>query len=318
MKRISHILRRLIEPSFYKTLPRRLMVHSGWYHNLFEDAFRIQEIPQHLDIINLGSNPAKFAFDYSGTGVKGFNLAVGPQTLTYDFRMLKNYHSFLDDNGAKIVLFGLCPLTMCKDRYTEHDGALSKGLRYYPILHRAMIDGFDENTYDTYILHPERLGLKAWAKAILRKRTDSLSIASNPLTEAEMDKAAMGMVDLWKHEFFLKNFDIDCLSQDVQDSLTYNSGTLDQIIGFCKERDIRPVAVVLPVSDSLNKYFNEEFKNHCMFSILESKDIKVLDYSEDRRFTANSNFQDELRMNLSGRRKFTSQVITDLKRVNYL
>lgn len=77
MKRISHILRRLIEPSFYKTLPRRLMVHSGWYHNLFEDAFRIQEIPQHLDIINLGSNPAKFAFDYSGTGVKGFNLAVG-------------------------------------------------------------------------------------------------------------------------------------------------------------------------------------------------------------------------------------------------
>ena len=75
---------------------------------------------------------------------------------------------------------------------------------------------------------------------------------------------------------------------------------------------------MLPVSDSLNKYFNEEFKNHCMFSILESKDIKVLDYSEDRRFTANSNFQDELRMNLSGRRKFTSQVITDLKRVNYL
>lgn len=318
MKTHLHILKKLADPSFYKTLPKHLMVHSGWYRNLFEDAFRIQGIQQHLDIINLGSNPAKFAFDYSGTGVKGFNLAVGPQTLTYDFRMLKNYHSFLDDNGARIVILGLFLCSFCKDRYTERDGDISRGLRYYPILHRAMIDGFDEKTYDTFIEHPERLGMKSWAKAILRKRTDPLTITNNPLTEEEMDTAAIGMINCWEREFSIKSFNVSDLSQEVKDSLTYNSGVLDQIISFCKERDIKPVVTVLPVSNTLNKYFNVEFRKHCLLSILESKNIQVLNYAADARFTDDANFQDELKMNLTGRRKFTAQVVSDLKRLNYL
>lgn len=318
MNKFLHIAKKIVKPSFYRTLPRRIMVHSGWYHNLFEDAFRIQTIPQHLDIINLGSNPAKFAFDYTEAEVKGFNLAVGPQTLTYDFRMLKNYHSYLDDNGARIAILGLCPFTLCKDRYTERDGDIAKGLRYYPILHRAMIDGFDEKTYDIFVDHPEKLGIKSWAKAILRRRTDALAITSNPLTEEEMDKASIGMINRWKYELFLKNFSTDGLSQEVKESLKYNSGVLDQIISFCKERSIKLVAVILPISDSLNKYIDEDFKNHCLYSILKSKDIALLNYSTDARFSNNSNFQDELRMNLKGRRKFTAQVIADLRTLNLL
>ena len=77
---------------------------------LNEDYARIRHIPQHLDLINLGSNPAKYGLDYADTGVKAFNLAVGPQTLEYDFRMLKNYHSFLDEKGAKLFIVIIMPI----------------------------------------------------------------------------------------------------------------------------------------------------------------------------------------------------------------
>ena len=92
------MLSRNILPRIYRKLNEIALC------GLNEDYARIRRIPQHLDLINLGSNPAKYGLDYADTGVKAFNLAVGPQTLEYDFRMLKNYHSFLDEKGAKLLL----------------------------------------------------------------------------------------------------------------------------------------------------------------------------------------------------------------------
>ena len=36
---------------------------------VFPDYARIRHIPQHLDMINLGSTPARFALDYAAAGV---------------------------------------------------------------------------------------------------------------------------------------------------------------------------------------------------------------------------------------------------------
>ena len=42
-------------------------------------------IANNLQIVNLGSNHPKFGFDYTDTGVRGANLAIGPQTFEYDY-----------------------------------------------------------------------------------------------------------------------------------------------------------------------------------------------------------------------------------------
>ena len=63
------------------------------FQNQFIDITKFQNLKDEdrFDIVNLGSNLPKFAFDYSETGVKGMNWAVGPQTFMYDFVVLKKY-----------------------------------------------------------------------------------------------------------------------------------------------------------------------------------------------------------------------------------
>lgn len=310
-------LRTLLSPSFYRGLPDRLIRHTVWYRNIFEDYFRIRRIDQHQDIINLGSNPAKFGLDYSDCDVRGFNLAVGPQTVEYDLNMLKNYHSYLDERGPKLLLLVLfCPFSLCKDFYTERDGAVFRDLRYYPILHHAMIREYDESVYQLWVRHPARLLLKdwkVWGRILTARKNCRLELAVNPLNEQEMQRSADDFVAGWKREFCLRDFDVRHLSEEVERALVYNSSVLDEIVSFCAERGIRPVFVLPPVAHHITDQIPDDFKEYCMYSILRNKPVPLLDYTEDERFVKTEYFVNALCLNKTGRRNFTAQVIADLK-----
>jgi len=306
-------MRNLLSFSFYRERANRLVRRSKWYRNVFEDYFRISRIQQHQDILNLGSNPAKFALDYQGSGIRGFNLAVSPQTVSYDLNMLKNYHSYLGNDGPRVLLLVFCPFSLCKDYYVERDGDTYKDLRYYPILHHAMIHKYDEATYQLWVRHPGRLLLKNWKRILLAKKNKLYKFTTNPLDETGMQKSADNFISSWKNEFHLSDFEIDHLSEEVKRSLCHNSEVLDKIISFCKERDINPVFVLPPLSQYINVQIPADFKEHCMYSILRGKDIPLLDYAEDERFIKPEYFVNALYLNKTGRLAFTKQVIDDLK-----
>lgn len=310
--RILSKIGKLVSLSFYKRLPDRIITSSPWYKNIFEDAFRIKKIPQHLDIINVGSNPAKFGLDYSRDKLKGYNLAVGPQTLTYDYRMLKNYHSYLDDNGPRLLL--LFPFSLCKDKYTEYDGDVCHNLRYYPILHPAMIDKYDASLYEKWVRHPHKLGLKAYYNVLRYFRKNKLmEYDFNPMNEAQMENSARQMIDAWQREFFISDLNPSSISKEVESSLEYNSKVMDDIILFCQEREIDPTIVLPPLSPALNNLIPDDFRERCIYSVILGKNIKLLDYTRDGRFCKNEYFVDALKLNKKGRILFTSQVISDLK-----
>lgn len=307
-------LKKIISPSFYRSLPDRIIMRSNWYKNIFEDAIRINQVPQHLDIINFGSNPAKFGFDYSECELKGYNLAVGPQTLTYDFNMLNNFHSCLDENGPRLLLLLFCPFSLCKDFYIERDGSVYKDLRYYPILHRAMIRRFDEDMYEKWVCHPRKLGLRAYYHVIRHyRRNKVMELDYNPLTPEQMRQSAKSMIKSWQYEFFLQDLNPAHLSAEVRQSLKYNERMLDEIILFCKERDIHPTLVLPPLSPELNELIPQDFREVCIYSIMKNKGILFLDYTTDERFCKEEYFLDALRLNKKGRIAFTNQVVNDLK-----
>lgn len=309
-------IKKLLSPGFYKSLPDLLITRSNWYRNTFEDAERILRIPQHLDVINLGSNPAKFGLDYSECGLKGYNLAVGPQTVTYDFNVLKNYHSYLDDNGPRLLLL-FCPFSLCKDFYTEHNGDVCKDLRYYPMLHRSSILHYDEDLYERWVRHPRKLGVKAYLNAIRHPfRNKALEIDHNPLSEEQMNVSARTYVRNWMREFYLDDLEAENLSETVLSSLKYNSKILDEMIAFCMERDIHPVIVLPPLSPQLNALIPQGIRKACTYSILSKKGIPLLDYTTDERFSRPEYFLDALKLNKKGRIVFTNQVVDDCSRVS--
>ncbi|WP_036877794.1 hypothetical protein [Xylanibacter oryzae] len=302
----------------YKVIYKILFFHSNWYHTYFSDALRISRIRQHLEIINLGSSPGKYALDYSNVGVNGFNLAVGPQTLTYDLNVLKNYYSFLDEDGPRIALFPICPFSLCKVSYTKNDGDLYKNLRYYPFLHRAMIDNFDINYYNLYVKDPSTLGIKKLISSLLSWHTDLYNISRCTCKGPKMAKAAKQLIDAWINEFNLTNFDTDNLPQKINDAIEYNSKKIDEIIKFCIERDIKPVFLLTPISTELNKLIPSKFKQLSVINVLQSKKILFLDYSEDCRLNLESYLLNPLCLNKLGRENFTKQLIEDLKKYKYI
>lgn len=286
---------------------------------IFDDYNRLKRIPQHLDIINFGSNPAKFGLDYSEIDLKGYNMAVGPQTLEYDFRMLKNFHSYLDNNGERLLLLLFCPFSLCKYRYTEKDGVVHKDIRYYPILHHSLINNYSEKIYKKWKKNTVFQVLKSpgLIKKILRP-SNKLFILSNPLNSEQMESSANAYLTGWMKEFELTSFDVNSIPEVLKDSLKKNSLILDDIIAFCKERNINPVFVLPPISSNIMDKIPNKFLNYCFKDIVMSKNLPILDYTFSEELKKPENFVDALCLNKTGRIKFTNNVISDLRNQNII
>lgn len=81
------------------------------YRNIFADTEKFRNddnIPNGLQLVNLGSNHPKFGFNYDGLNVKAMNWAVGPQSLEYDFAILRKECHHLADKAT--VLIPICVL----------------------------------------------------------------------------------------------------------------------------------------------------------------------------------------------------------------
>ena len=83
-----------------------LYKRTNHYNNQLIDVRKywdMTKFPKDLQVVNLGSNHPKFGFDYSESGVKGLNCAVGPQTFEYDFAILRKIIPYLAP-GAFVII----------------------------------------------------------------------------------------------------------------------------------------------------------------------------------------------------------------------
>ncbi len=266
-------------------------------------------------MINLGSNPAKYGIDYAGFDVNAHNLAVGPQTFEYDFKMLKNYHSYLDEHGERLLLLLLlCPFTFCLDRYPR--SVNNDDLRYYPILSRGMINNFNEARYRRLVKQPWRTVLRhpGMLRGIRANLINGCVLPDGVLQSEEAAvKSARSFIEGWMREFSLKDFDISRLPQNVLDSMKFNRLVMEEMLAFCAERKIRPAFVVAPMSKELTQAIPEDFKERCFYSMLRGRGVPVLDYSQDKDLCVRDNFLNALFLNKVGRKKFTARLIADLR-----
>lgn len=287
--------------------------NSYWYKDRFEDAERILSIQKGLDIMNVGSNQAKYGIDYSECGLRGGNFAVGPQTLTFDFLMLRKYSSYLGKKGPRILLIILCPFNLCLDTYRPRNGEVYKNVRYYRILDKGDIPNFDATLYDLNVEHPSKKGLKALYHALRQRHTYSkLAINQNNLSPEQMLEDANRRIDGWMREFDLTDLNPNHLSPMVEQSILYNKGVIDKIVSFCKDNRFKLFVVAPPISKELSGLIPDGFKERCLNSIIKEKNIQFLDYTNDEGVNCNEYFLDSFFLNKTGRVKFTNRIVKDI------
>lgn len=287
---------------------------TNTFQNHFIDITKFQSLKDedHFDIVNLGSNHPKFAFDYSDTGVKGMNWAVGPQTFMYDFAILKKYKKHLNP-GAKVII-PVCPL-----KFFLLESQRNNLLKYYRIFSKYEMPNYDiKQKVSEYMLpifrHPARV------KCIIRDvRADNrLLLTENPLNKEQIAKDATYWIEgCWNPEFNIDVENMSPLSKANQKSIEGNIRILSEIIQYCIDNGFQPVLTMLPVTKELSAKFSEEFiQQHILKYIKESnkQGAPVLYYLKDERFANPDFYINSFFMNAVGRKYFTRIFVNELNK----
>lgn len=298
---------------------------TRWYRNMLVDPdheiypdntwYRTHD-ERNFDVVNLGSSSGKWAFDYSGTGVKGMNWAQQPQTLLEDYNLLRHYHSILRKGGYVIITImpfsGLNKKTGILDafKYVNID---CQGEPIQPYMYKEAC------RYARYPILFKKQAIKALIKYILGKeaKVDKYAhtkVTHNPMSEAQLDEDAKRWVNGWKRQFSINDFDAP-LTQENQEGRNYRIKLMRELIDFCIERGYKPVYVIPPVTSHLSRYYTPQFESTYVYGFLGEVDreITTLDYSKTEELKKDDLYFNSFFMNTKGRKVFTKRVMNDLK-----
>lgn len=283
---------------------------SYWFNEvLFPDCEKFWRYRTfNTDVVNLGSTSAVHAFDYEGLPLKGANWALRHNPLSGDNAILKNYFSFLNPERSTAIL-SLCVFSSLAGRYNFMED------RFYTLLNPLSIQDFSykrQQRVKQWKEHPVWLfpiyGLYMELKRICGRK-------HRPLTEAQMEADADRWLKGWMHEFSISDFSVP-LSLLNKDSRIDAADILNEMIDFCKERNIQPVLVLPPMYHTLAERFPSEARRMLLDDFLElvdDKSVRFLNYMDDMRFSHDSSlFMNSFFLNRNGAKKFTRIVLHDL------
>ena len=290
----------------------KLTKRTNWYNDKIGDGAKFcKMIPLNVDICNLGSNSGKFAFDYENTGLKGENWALGPQTLSYDFRVLKNYFSYLKE-GA-VVLIPLCPFSGCI-RDFEDD---KYNYKYYSFLHPILILNYSNLTSEKIMRFVNKPFQVSPLKSILRILRDIPAESNKVMDDESLEVDASNYINNWKQQFTISDLDAP-VSEKNKECLSSNINLLKEMISFCIVRNLKPVIVIPPITMALNTKLSKVFRENYICSFIKAANVNqvmFLNYLDDKRFVDSNLFFNSFYLNLKGRKMFTKQVLKDLELV---
>ena len=296
----------MIKPAFI--ILNKLTKRTSWYNKKIGDTIKFRKtIRRNLDICNLGSTSGKYAFDYNNTGLKGENWALSPQTLSYDFRILKNYFSYLKDGAT--VLMPLCPLSFCKKDYEDD----LYNTKYYSFLHPVLIQNYSKKTKQKVMRFVNTPFHFSPIKSIVRIIKDIP--ATGNLTINNVEKDVEKLINSWKKEFCIS--DLEAPVSDINlKCIIYNTNLLSEMISFCLERNLKPVIIIPPVTKMLGSNLTKKFRENYIYSILKkvnTDQIVFLNYLDDERFADLNLYFNSYFLNKKGQKLFTNIVLRDLK-----
>lgn len=291
-----------------------LYKQTNAFQNKFVDIKKFQNLKEtdRFDVVNLGSNQPKFAFDYSGLKIKGANWAVGPQTFQYDFVLLKKYSKHL--NAGAVVIIPVCPL-----KFFLLDTQRNNLVKYYRILDVSEMPNYDAKQK----LEEYSLPLFFHPRSVLRilkdvKPDSRLLLASNPMNDEQIAKDATYWIEgCWNPEFNIDISNMQQLSEENKHSIEGNIRILSDMIQHCIDNRFKPVITFLPVTKDLRDKFSASFiENHIMAytnKVINHRGVTVLNYLDDSSFQNKDYFINSFFLNAKGRKLFTAKVLEELK-----
>ena len=276
----------------------------------------LKGVPKDLEIVNTGSSYARYAFDYSHTDSKGFNFGLQPQSLSYDFRILKQYTPNLQEGC--IVLITLPNLVFGFSDY-ENDNSNTK---YYYFLESENILGYSKFKHLVRVTFPVLSSKKNVFRIIKDVPLDtSYNQDENLMAEEQVHNNALSRVEGWKKQFHLSNTIHSNAANELEKEFEDTTSLLNEMVEYCFDKGLKPAIVVPPTSSIINDLLSEEFMKRVLYDNIEKANkgrVPVLDYLYDNRFQDYKLYINSDILNRMGREKFTKVVMSDLEKIDFL
>ena len=250
-----------------------------------------------VDYVNTGSTFAFYGIDYESAGVKGLNLALCPQSLEADFRMLKHFENRYN-NGATVFLV-ISDLAFAKREYSE----ASINEKYYKVLNSNEINKYNVLKSIRARFFPV---LYSW-KNFLRFHRDIKPDNEYGLKVNENDREAVEADAFIRCKSWMKEFTLDNLCDAHQrerfnETFNYTIKIVKSMISWCEVRGYKPIVVNLPVSDEMKKCFSSEFLDAFYYDNVKKLDsVLFIDFQSDSRLSDYLLYLDSCRLNQAGR-----------------
>lgn len=303
------------------SLLNMLVKKTNWWKNQYKateqfvsnEGYR-DNIIRNYDVVNLGSNPARFAFFYDK--VKGQSWATGSQGQDMDFEILKYYHSYLKKGAT--VLIPIMPFTAIstylKERPEYWD--MTYYSKFAKILDKEQVNHFPGgNVLRKYLKNPLRYNKGSLRYVFCDVQLDNrYQLAEQPMMKMELEQDANKWVVGWLKEFKIRNLnDVleDRWKKYYDEALELNK----RIVEFCLERDLKPVFICVPMTKHLSDLFPVGFYQHMIKDFVNQANcynIPFLDYTYNESLQDDSLYFNSFFLNLKGRKLFTRQVLNDL------
>lgn len=260
------------------------------------------DVPNGLEIVNLGSTFAKYGFDYQLFGKRGFNFAGQPQPLKEDHAILSQYQDHLKPSAVVLIVL-ICPFVFSLYDYVELEPASSEGgiVKIKKTIKKVI--GADNIS-----------ALKCKINKMRHRKDTTFS------AEEKSCIMAQKRVDGWKEEFSLMDTVSVHPSEELKRVFAKTRRELTDILLLCRERGFCPVLMDMPVAKAEHSMFSKAFIREFYDENIKKAnviDAPTLRYFGDERFDdalLYENYTDCF--NDFGRRKFAEILINDLRKLN--
>jgi len=285
-----------------------IYVNSNYWKNVVEVS-KFKNIPEHIQLANIGSSHGVYDFDYSNIPYRSFNFALNSQLFLYDYALLRQYSNRFDKNAILLIPISYFQITRIKTDFKDQRA------RYYRFLEDKYMDFHSIREKILFSFLPV---LTAGDTFRFIFKDIDIPPRSKFMTEPELVKYCTTKHKQWTTTTDNKDeYDFEA----GEEGFVHNKLLVSQIVEFCYSRDIQPVLITTPITSILNNIYAEKspgfFDTFYRFTheLQEAyPHLPYLDYSHDPRFENDfSLFKDGDHLNIFGTEKFTAIVISDLQ-----
>lgn len=251
---------------------------------------KFTDVPDGLEVVNVGTAQAKYAFDYQEVPIHGYNMALYKNPLMYNIEILRNHRETMA-SGAIVLIPLEYPIFLCPN---SHELSVEEARRI-----REAHKGYakEENSL-------RHLGTRNYR--------------INHKKRWEVDQELHDLIHLgWEQTIGIQGIVLQNQeNEQVRRKRKYAVEDLNNLIAYCRSMSWKPILVGLPYSRELNDYVPQEFKEKNFYEPIElvkkEMDVAFYDYSEDFRFAALDNYMNVWFLNERGREKFTRVVYEEI------